>query len=65
MQTGDEKTRATAVVLTQPLSAANGISWSRYHNRLQRRTEHAFNGALPFRIDVQRIGEGADEMKIA
>ena len=65
MQTGDEKTGATAVVLAQPLSRANRIVRRRHHDRLQRRSEHAFDSTFPLRVDVQRIGKRADEMKIA
>ena len=65
VQTGNEKTGPTAVVLAQPLSRANRIVRRRHHDRLQRRSEHAFDRTFPLRVDVQRIGKRADEMKIA
>src|SRR6185295_5812520 len=64
MQTGHEETRAATVVFAQPLRGANGIVRSRHNDRLQRRSQHALDRTFPLRVDVQSIGECADEMKI-
>ena len=65
MQTRHEKTGAAAVVFPQPLRAAHRVVGRRDDDRLQRRAEHAFDRSLPFRVDVQRVGKCADEMKVA
>ena len=65
MQSRDEETGAPGIVLSQPARGPHGIFGSWDDDRLQRRSKHAFNRALPFCVHLEHVGECADEVKVA
>src|SRR5205814_1765923 len=64
MKTSNQKGGSSGLVMLQPGGCSNRVVRSGDENRLQGRTQCAFNRPFPLSVNLNCVGEGPNQMKI-